>query len=114
VWRSPLGGHVDEAGANDLPTGGSGLAIKTVLNGQLMQDASTSDLIFSVAELIAAATEAFSLNPGDLLISGTPGGVGMARNPPVFMKAGDRIEISIEGIGTLSNEVVDGPAFGAA
>jgi len=72
-----------------------------------MQRASTGDLIFSVAQLIVAATEAFMLEPGDLLVTGTPSGVGFARSPPVFMKAGDIVEISIEGIGLLKNHILD-------
>ena len=70
-----------------------------------MQDSDTSKLYFSVAEIIAEITLAFELLPGDYIATGTPAGVGFFRKPPVWMKAGDVCEISIEGIGTLSNPV---------
>jgi acylpyruvate hydrolase len=92
---------------DELPKGAAGLALTTRLNGAVMQSASTAELIFSVPELIAAATEAFVLEPGDLLVTGTPSGVGFARKPPVFMKAGDIVEISLEGVGLLKNHIVD-------
>ena len=72
-----------------------------------MQDANTTDMIWSVAETIALLSECLTLDPGDVIVMGTPAGVGQARKPPVWMKAGDRIEIEIERIGTLVNTVVD-------
>ena len=93
--------------ADELPKGAANLVLTTSLNGAVMQRASTGDLIFSVAQLIVAATEAFMLEPGDLLVTGTPSGVGFARSPPVFMKAGDIVEISIEGVGLLKNHILD-------
>ncbi|MEY2952809.1 MAG: hypothetical protein RLZZ401_896, partial [Pseudomonadota bacterium] len=75
------------------------------LNGQVMQDASTTDMIWSVAETIALLTECLTLEPGDVIIMGTPAGVGQARTPPVWMKDGDTIEIEIERIGTLVNPI---------
>jgi len=77
------------------------------LNGELLQSANTSDMIFSVAQLIAYITEWIPLKPGDLIASGTMGGVGFTRKPPLFMKPGDTAEVSIAGIGTLSNGVRD-------
>ena len=71
----------------------------------MVQDASTSDMVFSIARLISILSEAITLSPGDIIVSGTPAGVGMARNPPLFMKQGDVCEVEIEGIGTLSNTV---------
>lgn len=91
--------------ADALPAGASGLAIRTRLNGQVMQQSSTDQLIFDVATLIATISEAMQLEPGDVIITGTPAGVGAARDPKVFMKDGDICEVEIEGIGTLSNPV---------
>lgn len=93
--------------ADELPAGGQGLRIQTRLNGSIMQDASTNDMIFSVARLISILSEAITLSPGDILVSGTPSGVGMARKPPLFMKAGDVCEVEIEHIGILRNRVED-------
>lgn len=93
--------------ADELPPGATGLAIRSRLNGQVMQDANTRDMIFPVDETVALLTECMTLEPGDLLVMGTPAGVGYARKPPVWMKAGDTIEVEIEGIGTLSNPIRD-------
>jgi acylpyruvate hydrolase len=86
-----------------LPPGAHGLHIQGRLNGQVMQDSSIDKLIFSVATLIEMISVAITLEPGDVIITGTPGGVGAARKPPVFMKPGDVFEVEIEGIGVLSN-----------
>jgi 2-keto-4-pentenoate hydratase/2-oxohepta-3-ene-1,7-dioic acid hydratase in catechol pathway len=93
--------------ADALPQGARGLKIETRLNGQVMQSASTDDLIFDVATLVADISAGISLEPGDLIVTGTPSGVGAARIPPVFMKAGDVCEVEIEKIGILRNRVVD-------
>jgi acylpyruvate hydrolase len=93
--------------ADELPPGGDGLHIQTRLNGAVVQDASTSDMVFSVARLITILSEAITLSPGDIIVSGTPAGVGMARNPQLFMKHGDVCEVEIEGIGILRNPVAD-------
>ena len=82
------------------------LAISTTLNGERVQDGHTSDMIFSVAELIAFLSGSTTLLPGTVIFTGTPEGVGMAADPPRWLKAGDRVEVTIEGIGTLSNPVV--------
>jgi acylpyruvate hydrolase len=89
------------------PPGAHGLRIQGRLNGQVMQDARTDQLIFSVPALIEMISVAMSLEPGDVIITGTPGGVGAARKPPVFMRPGDVFEVEIEGIGVLSNVVQD-------
>jgi acylpyruvate hydrolase len=90
---------------DELPAGASGLRLVARLNGQIMQDSDTGDMIFNVATLIATLSEAMTLEPGDVIATGTPSGVGYARTPPVFMKPGDVCEIEIEGIGILTNTV---------
>jgi 2-keto-4-pentenoate hydratase/2-oxohepta-3-ene-1,7-dioic acid hydratase in catechol pathway len=82
------------------------LRIRLRLNGQTMQDSNTSQLIFRVDELIAYLSQVFTLEPGDLIFTGTPPGVGMARKPPVWLKPGDSAEVEIEGLGVLKNPVV--------
>ena len=83
------------------------LAIKTVLNGQTMQDWNTNDMIFNVRELIAHLSGSTTLLPGTVILTGTPHGVGMAMDPPVWLKSGDEVTIEIEGIGKLTNPVVE-------
>jgi 2-keto-4-pentenoate hydratase/2-oxohepta-3-ene-1,7-dioic acid hydratase in catechol pathway len=85
---------------------GGGLRIVQRLNGELLQDGNTSDLVFGVRRLVAYASSVFTLEPGDLILTGTPSGIGHTRNPPVSMKHGDVVEIEIEAIGLLSNPVV--------
>ena len=86
------------------------LRIRTLLNGETMQDASTAEMIFGCAEQIATLSTACTLEPGDLVSTGTPAGVGVARTPPVFLRAGDTVRIEIDGVGTIENPVVDEPA----
>jgi acylpyruvate hydrolase len=88
-----------------VPPGASGLRIQGRLNGRVMQDARTDQLIFSVPVLIAMISVAMSLERGDVIITGTPGGVGAARKPPVYMQPGDVFEVEIEGLGVLTNPV---------
>ena len=88
-----------------LPPGAHGLRIQGRLNGQVMQDSSTDKLIFSVPVLIEQISVAISLEPGDVIITGTPGGVGAARNPPVYMRPGDVFEVEIERLGVLSSPI---------
>ena len=83
------------------------LAIKTILNSQTLQDWNTSDMIFDVPTLIEFLSASMILNPGTVILTGTPHGVGFARTPPVFLKAGDTVSIEIEGIGRLTNPVVE-------
>ncbi|HOB95270.1 MAG TPA: fumarylacetoacetate hydrolase family protein [Aquabacterium sp.] len=92
--------------ADELPPGATGLRIQSRLNGQVMQDANTSDMIFAVDETIELLAECLTLEPGDVIVMGTPAGVGQARTPPVWMKAGDVIEIEVEKIGVLRNPIV--------
>jgi 2,4-diketo-3-deoxy-L-fuconate hydrolase len=81
------------------------LGIRCVLNGQTMQDSSTSQMIFSVAEIIAYVTRVITLEPGDLIATGTPAGVGVFRDPKVLLQEGDEVSVEIEGLGTLTNPV---------
>jgi acylpyruvate hydrolase len=92
--------------ADDLPPGGKGLKIQSRLNGQVMQSDNTDNMMFPVAECIAYITQGMTLEPGDVVFTGTPSGVGHARKPnPVWMKPGDTCEIEIDGIGVLSNPI---------
>ena len=93
--------------ADELPPGAVGLKIQSRLNGRVMQSANTTDMIRGVAETIALLTECMTLEPGDVIIMGTPAGVGQARTPPVWMKHGDTIEIDIERVGLLVNPIQD-------
>jgi 2-keto-4-pentenoate hydratase/2-oxohepta-3-ene-1,7-dioic acid hydratase in catechol pathway len=94
--------------ADELPKGGKGLKIETRLNGKVMQSSNTDLLMFPVAESLVYLTEGMTLEPGDILFTGTPSGVGHARKPePVWMKAGDVAEVEVEGIGTLRNPIED-------
>jgi 2-keto-4-pentenoate hydratase/2-oxohepta-3-ene-1,7-dioic acid hydratase in catechol pathway len=90
---------VDEVDVRDL-------AIATTLNGQVMQSARTSDMIVSVAKAVEYFSSFTTLRPGDVIATGTPGGVGFARTPPVWLVPGDTIEVTVEGIGKISNRVV--------
>jgi len=92
---------------DELPPGADGLRIQSRLNGQVMQDANTKSFLWGVVETLVLITECMTLEPGDVVITGTPAGVGYARKPPVFMKHGDTMEVEIEGVGLLSNPVVD-------
>lgn len=91
--------------ADALPPGAKGLRLTTRLNGVVTQDASTGDMIFDVAAQIALVSEIMTLSPGDVFITGTPGGVGQSRTPKLFMKPGDVCEVEIEAIGVLRNPV---------
>jgi len=82
------------------------LSIKLILNGQAMQDSNTDQLIFGIPELIEFLSQTMTLEPGDVIATGTPSGVGFARKPPVFLKSGDKMEVVIEKVGTLNNPVV--------
>ena len=83
------------------------LGIKTVINGEALQDWNTNDMIFDVPTLIEFLSGSTNLLPGTVILTGTPQGVGMAKTPPLWMKAGDVVTIEIEKIGALTNPVVD-------
>lgn len=91
--------------ADEVPAGGAGLKIECRLNGNVMQSSNTSNLIFDVAKTVHLLSTFMTLEAGDVLVMGTPGGVGFARDPKVFMKAGDVCEVEIESLGTLSNPI---------
>ncbi len=93
--------------ADELPAGASGLRIQTRLNGAVVQSSNTGQLLFDVASILATLSEAMTFEPGDLIVTGTPMGVGLFRKPPLFMKHGDRVEVEIEGVGLLGNPVCD-------
>jgi 2-keto-4-pentenoate hydratase/2-oxohepta-3-ene-1,7-dioic acid hydratase in catechol pathway len=81
--------------------------VQTRLNGELLQDQPISDMLWGVAELIEYVSAFTPLGPGDVIVTGTPGGVGDARKPPLYLKAGDTVEVSIGAVGTLRNVVID-------
>ena len=91
---------------DEVPDGAVGLTIQTRLNGRVLQNSNTSDMIFPVARTIAIVSEIMTLEPGDMIAFGTPPGVGHARTPQVWMKAGDVVEVEIEGIGICRNPII--------
>ncbi len=93
--------------ADELPDGIEGLTLRTTLNDELMQEGHTDDLVFPVRKLMTILSECMTLEPGDVIVTGTPSGVGFARKPPVWMKAGDTVEVAVAGIGKLVNTVQD-------
>ncbi|HZZ10251.1 MAG TPA: fumarylacetoacetate hydrolase family protein [Paraburkholderia sp.] len=93
--------------ADELPPGAKGLRLETRLNGEVVQSASTDEMVFDVASLISIISEAITLEAGDVIVSGTPSGIGWARTPKLLMKAGDVCEVTVEKIGTLRNVIAD-------
>ena len=117
-FRTPqwtVGKNFDDTGAfgpylvtaDELPPGCQGLRLQTRLNNEVVQSAVTDDLVFDVATLVSVLSVAFTLEPGDIIVTGTPAGVGLARKPPLWMKPGDVCEVELEGLGVLRNPVVD-------
>jgi acylpyruvate hydrolase len=110
-----IGKNFDDTGAfgpdfltaDELPPGGEGLKIQSRVNGKVMQDDNTSNMIFDVKETIMLLTQCLTLEPGDIIVTGTPSGVAHARKPPAWMKDGDTCEVEVEGIGILQNPIVD-------
>ncbi len=110
-----IGKNFDQTGSfgpwlvtpDELPRGAHGLQVQSRLNGVLMQNGNTKEFLWDVVEMIVLISECMTLEPGDVVITGTPAGVGYARTPPVFMKPGDICEIEIEGIGILRNSIED-------
>jgi 2-keto-4-pentenoate hydratase/2-oxohepta-3-ene-1,7-dioic acid hydratase in catechol pathway len=100
----PVGDVVPASSVPDVQS----LPTRAILNGDVMQDSNTSNMIFGVAEIISFVSQAITLEVGDLIITGTPAGVGAFRKPPVWMQPGDEITIEIDGIGPITNPVVAG------
>ena len=92
--------------ADELPPGASGLRLQCRLNGRVVQDANTRDMIFDIAALVSECSQAMTLVPGDIIITGTPSGVGLARSPQLWMQPGDVCEVELEGFGILRNGIV--------
>lgn len=95
--------------ADELPSGARGLRLETRINGRVEQSATTNDMMFGVASLISIISEVMTLRPGDMIVTGTPAGVGFGKKPPAYLRAGDLCSVSIEGLGTLENPVIDEP-----
>ena len=93
--------------ADELPDAAKGLKIESRLNGKVMQSDNTDNMMFPVVEMLVYITEGMTLEPGDVIFTGTPSGVGHARKPPAWMKNGDTCEVEIQGIGTLRNPIAD-------
>lgn len=108
-----VGKNFDDTGAfgpwlvttDELPDGAAGLKIETRLNGEVVQSANTSDMVFDVVDTVALLSTCFKLEAGDLLVMGTPAGIGLARTPQLFMKDGDVCEVEIEKVGLLVNPI---------
>jgi 2-keto-4-pentenoate hydratase/2-oxohepta-3-ene-1,7-dioic acid hydratase in catechol pathway len=93
--------------ASDVPDP-QALGIRAILNGEVMQNSTTANMVFGVAEIVAFVSQAITLEPGDLILTGTPAGVGVFRDPPVLLGPGDEITIEIDSVGSLSNPVTGG------
>ena len=98
---APLGPYVAKSDLMDL----NNVGVRCTLSGEIMQESSTADLIFSIAELVSYVSHQFTLNPGDVIATGTPAGVGIARTPRRLLQSGDVVEVWVEGVGTLTNPV---------
>ena len=117
-WKSPqwtMGKNFDATGAlgpvfvtaDELPAGCAGLKLETRLNGDTVQSASVDDMIFSIPQQIHILSAVMTLEPGDVIATGTPAGVGMAREPKLWMKPGDIVEVELEKVGILRNPIID-------
>ena len=117
-FKSPqwtMGKNFDHTGAfgpylvtaDELPAGGKGLKLQTRLNGEIVQEASTDDMVFDVPTLVSIISEAMTLKSGDVIVTGTPAGVGASRKPQLWMRPGDAVEVEIEKIGRLSNPIIE-------
>lgn len=93
--------------ADELPPGVKGLRLETILNGRVVQSASTDEMVFDVASVISIVSQAITLEAGDVIVTGTPSGIGWARSPKLLMQAGDVCEVRVEGIGRLRNSIED-------
>lgn len=98
---APMGPFVAKSAELDL----TNIGVRCTLSGEVMQESTTADLIFPVAELVSYVSHQFTLNPGDIIATGTPSGVGIARDPKRLLRSGDVVEVWVDGVGTLSNPV---------
>ncbi|MGH1413584.1 MAG: fumarylacetoacetate hydrolase family protein [Pelagimonas sp.] len=116
-FRSPqwtMGKNFDDTGPlgpelvtpDEVPEGATGLSVRLTINGDVYQDGNTSEMIFPIAKTISELSAVMTLQPGDVIVTGTPAGVGMGREPAVYLKRGDVCEVEIEGIGTLRTPIV--------
>ncbi len=119
-FKSPqwtMGKNFDDTGAfgpafvtaDELPPGARGLKLETRLNGRVVQAASTDDLVFDVATLVSTISDAITLAPGDIIVTGTPSGVGHSRTPKLYMQPGDVCEVEVERVGLLRNTIAAQP-----
>src|SRR4051794_17960516 len=116
LWT--VGKNADRSGplsaivtADEVGDPGQGLRLRTVVDGETVQEASTADMIFSVGEILAYLSEVMTLNPGDVVATGTPQGVGFTRTPPRYLGAGDTVTVEIQGVGSVSTPVVAADRF---
>ena len=100
---TPMGPSIASMDGVDLRD----IDIRTTVSGEVMQDASTRELIFGIEQLIVYLSAGVTLNPGDVIATGTPGGVGDSRRPPRYLRAGDTVDVYVRGVGTLTNSVVN-------
>jgi 2-keto-4-pentenoate hydratase/2-oxohepta-3-ene-1,7-dioic acid hydratase in catechol pathway len=100
---APMGPSIASASDIDL----ANIDVRTTISGEIMQDANTCDLIFSVVDLIVYLSAGVTLQPGDVIATGTPGGVGDSRNPKRYLREGDTVEVYVSGVGTLTNPVIN-------
>jgi 5-carboxymethyl-2-hydroxymuconate isomerase len=99
----PIGELVSAAEVTDPQA----LGIRTIVNGKILQDSSTAQMVFGVAEIVAFVSQAITLEPGDIILTGTPAGVGAFRDPPIWLRPGDEVTIEIEGVGSITNPVTE-------
>lgn len=99
----PIGSFIVTADAISV----ANLKLETIVDGRVMQSGTTAEMVFSIPELIAFASRHVTLRPGDVILTGTPDGVGIGRNPRVYMKPGASLTTRIEGLGSITNKIVD-------
>jgi 2-keto-4-pentenoate hydratase/2-oxohepta-3-ene-1,7-dioic acid hydratase in catechol pathway len=104
--HGPIGPWLTTADEVDEP---HDLRIRTWLNDELVQDGTTADMIYDIPTQIATLSTVFTLEPGDVIATGTPAGVGVVRQPPLWMRPGDVVRVEIDGLGTLENRIVEEP-----
>ncbi len=112
-----VGKNADQSGpmseivtADEVGDPATGLRILTRVNGEIVQDGTTADMIFSVGEIVSYLSQTMTLYPGDLIVTGTPNGVGYARRPPRFLHAGDEVTVEIAGVGSVRTPIIAAPA----